>query len=72
MISNRQIVDRFQSLMNPEMRISGFIEEYSGLLCPAGACRDGGINNLCRIIWIQTNSTLGGSYILNAYGGGEI
>ena len=29
LISNRQIVDRFQSLMNPEMRISGFIEEYT-------------------------------------------
>jgi len=29
LISNRQIVDRFQSLMNPEMRVSGFIEEYS-------------------------------------------
>jgi DNA polymerase-3 subunit epsilon len=31
LISNRQIVDRFQSLMNPEMRISGFIEEYTGI-----------------------------------------
>ena len=31
LISNRRIVDRFQSLMNPEMRISGFIEEYTGI-----------------------------------------
>ena len=31
MISNRQIVDRFQSLMNPGMRISSFIEEYTGI-----------------------------------------
>jgi DNA polymerase-3 subunit epsilon len=31
LISERQIVDRFQSLMNPEMRISGFIEEYTGI-----------------------------------------
>ncbi|MFZ4859589.1 MAG: PolC-type DNA polymerase III [Desulfuromonadaceae bacterium] len=31
LISNRQIVDRFQSLMNPEMRVSGFIEEYTGI-----------------------------------------
>jgi DNA polymerase III subunit epsilon len=31
LISNRQIVDRFQSLMNPGMKISGFIEEYTGI-----------------------------------------
>lgn len=31
LINNRQIVDRFQSLMNPEMRISSFIEEYTGI-----------------------------------------
>jgi DNA polymerase-3 subunit epsilon len=31
LISNRQIVDRFQSLMNPEMKISSFIEEYTGI-----------------------------------------
>ena len=31
LISNHQIVDRFQSLMNPGMRISGFIEEYTGI-----------------------------------------
>ena len=31
LISNRQILDRFQSLMNPGMRISGFIEDYTGI-----------------------------------------
>lgn len=31
LISNRQIMDRFQSLMNPEMKISGFIEDYTGI-----------------------------------------
>jgi DNA polymerase-3 subunit epsilon len=31
LISNRRIVDRFQSLMNPEMRVSGFIEEFTGI-----------------------------------------
>ncbi|OGT99020.1 MAG: DNA polymerase III subunit epsilon [Geobacteraceae bacterium GWC2_48_7] len=31
LISNCQIVDRFQSLMNPEMRISSFIEDYTGI-----------------------------------------
>lgn len=31
LLSNCQIVDRFQSLMNPEMRVSGFIEEYTGI-----------------------------------------
>src|ERR1035437_5159734 len=31
LISNRQIVDRFQSLMNPGMKISGFIEDYTGI-----------------------------------------
>jgi len=30
-IANNQIVDRFQSLMNPGMRISGFIQEYTGI-----------------------------------------
>jgi DNA polymerase III subunit epsilon len=30
-INNNRIVDRFQSLMNPGMRISGFIEEYTGI-----------------------------------------
>lgn len=31
LISERRIVDRFQSLMNPDMRISGFIEDYTGI-----------------------------------------
>ncbi len=31
LISNNQIVDRFQSLMNPEKRISSFIEAYTGI-----------------------------------------
>ena len=31
LIRNNQIVDRFQSLMNPEMRISSFIEDYTGI-----------------------------------------
>lgn len=31
LITDNQIVDRFQSLMNPDMRVSGFIEEYTGI-----------------------------------------
>jgi len=31
LIENNQIVDRFQSLMNPGMQISRFIEEYTGI-----------------------------------------
>jgi DNA polymerase-3 subunit epsilon len=31
LIQNNQIVDRFQSLMNPGMRISSFIEDYTGI-----------------------------------------
>jgi len=31
LISDNQIVDRFQSLMNPEMRVSSFIEGYTGI-----------------------------------------
>lgn len=31
LVSNNQIADRFQSLMNPKMKISGFIEEYTGI-----------------------------------------
>lgn len=31
LISNHQITDRFHSLMNPEMRISGFIEDFTGI-----------------------------------------
>jgi len=31
LIQNNQIVDRFESLMNPGMRISSFIEDYTGI-----------------------------------------
>ncbi len=31
LIRDNRIVDRFQSLMNPEMRISSFIEDYTGI-----------------------------------------
>ncbi len=31
LIENNRIVDRFQSLMNPGMRISRFIEDYTGI-----------------------------------------
>ncbi|PKL17770.1 MAG: DNA polymerase III subunit epsilon [Spirochaetae bacterium HGW-Spirochaetae-5] len=31
LISDNEIVDRFQSLMNPGMRISSFIEDYTGI-----------------------------------------
>lgn len=31
LIRNNQVVDRFQSLMNPGKRISGFIEDYTGI-----------------------------------------
>jgi DNA polymerase-3 subunit epsilon len=31
LIQNDQIVDRYQSLMNPGVRISGFIEDYTGI-----------------------------------------
>jgi len=31
LVRDNQIVDRFQSLMNPEMRISSFIENYTGI-----------------------------------------
>jgi DNA polymerase-3 subunit epsilon len=31
LVNNNQIVDRFQSLMNPGMRISSFIEDYTGI-----------------------------------------
>lgn len=31
LVSNNQITDRFQSLMNPEMKISGFIEDFTGI-----------------------------------------
>jgi len=43
-IASNQIVDRFQSLMNPGMRVSGFIQEYTGItnemLCSAPAIRE--------------------------------
>lgn len=31
LLSNNQIIDRFQSLMNPGKKISGFIEEFTGI-----------------------------------------
>lgn len=31
LIQNNRIVDRFQSLMNPGMRVSSFIEDYTGI-----------------------------------------
>jgi len=31
LVSENRIVDRFQSLMNPEMRVSGFIEGFTGI-----------------------------------------
>ncbi len=31
LVRDNLIVDRFQSLMNPEMRVSSFIEEYTGI-----------------------------------------
>jgi DNA polymerase-3 subunit epsilon len=31
LIKNNQIIDRFQSLMNPGMKISGFIEDFTGI-----------------------------------------
>lgn len=44
LISGSGIVDRFQSLMNPEMRVSGFIEGFTGItnamLSTAPAIRD--------------------------------
>jgi len=43
-IASNQIVDRFQSLMNPGMRVSGFIQEYTGItnemLCSAPTIRE--------------------------------
>jgi len=44
LIADNRIVDRFQSLMNPEMMISGFIEDYTGItnrmLSTAPSCRE--------------------------------
>lgn len=31
LVTDNQIVDRFQSLMNPRMKVSSFIEEYTGI-----------------------------------------
>ncbi|MDZ4183992.1 MAG: 3'-5' exonuclease [Desulfuromonadales bacterium] len=31
LLQDNRIVDRFQSLMNPEMRVTSFIEEYTGI-----------------------------------------
>jgi DNA polymerase III subunit epsilon len=31
LVQDNRITDRFQSLMNPGMRVSGFIEEYTGI-----------------------------------------
>jgi len=31
LVSGNQIIDRFHSLMNPELRISAFIEDYTGI-----------------------------------------
>jgi len=31
LVSDNQIVDRFQSLMNPKMKISSFIEDFTGI-----------------------------------------
>jgi DNA polymerase-3 subunit epsilon len=38
LISDNRIVDRFQSLMNPEMRVSGFIEDFTGISNAMLAC----------------------------------
>lgn len=31
LVSGNKITDSFQSLMNPGMRVSGFIEQYTGI-----------------------------------------
>lgn len=31
LVSDNQIVDKFQSLMNPKMKVSSFIEDYTGI-----------------------------------------
>ncbi|MDO9081067.1 MAG: 3'-5' exonuclease [Desulfuromonadales bacterium] len=31
LLQDNRVVDRFQSLMNPEMRVTSFIEEYTGI-----------------------------------------
>jgi DNA polymerase-3 subunit epsilon len=53
LIDNNRIVDRFQSLMNPSVRVSAFIEEFTGItnqmLAAAPPARDV-INSLARFI----------------------
>jgi len=53
LVDNNRIIDRFQSLMNPEMRVSGFIEEFTGItnqmLSSAPPVRDV-MNRLARFI----------------------
>ena len=53
LVQGHQIVDRFQSLMNPGIKICSFIEEYTGItnkmLSTAPPCKDV-IKNLARFI----------------------
>ena len=53
LVDNNRIVDKFQSLMNPGMRISTFIEEYTGItnkmLSTAAPVKDV-MKNLARFI----------------------
>lgn len=53
LVSGNRIVDRFQSLMNPGMQVSGFIEDYTGItnrmLAAAPPARDV-IEKLARFI----------------------
>ena len=53
LVDNNRIVDKFQSLMNPGMRISAFIEEYTGItnkmLSTAAPVKDV-MKNLARFI----------------------
>jgi DNA polymerase-3 subunit epsilon len=53
LVDNNRIVDKFQSLMNPGMRISAFIEQYTGItnkmLSTAAPVKDV-MKNLARFI----------------------
>jgi len=53
LVQHHQIVDKFQSLMNPGMKISSFIEEYTGIsnkmLANAPPCKDV-ITNLAKFL----------------------
>lgn len=53
LVQGHQIVDRFQSLMNPGIKICSFIEEYTGItnkmLSTAPPCKDV-IKNLAKFI----------------------